>query len=65
MEFFVIVTEKMPWNLVVSKKSRTFATEFAKTFMTNNDFWKHIETIIAQGFDAHGLKQLEEYAELF
>ena len=33
--------------------------------MTNNDFWKHIETIIAQGFDAHGLKQLEEYAELF
>ncbi|MGN0226839.1 MAG: hypothetical protein ACI4AI_02090 [Paludibacteraceae bacterium] len=37
----------------------------AKTFMTNNDFWKHIETIIAQGFDAHGLKQLEEYAELF
>jgi len=37
----------------------------AKTFMTNNDFWKHIDTIIAQGFDAHGLKQLEEYAELF
>ena len=33
--------------------------------MTNNDFWKHIETIIAQGFDAHGLKQLEKYAELF
>ena len=33
--------------------------------MTNNDFWKHIDTIIAQGFDAHGLKQLEVYAELF
>ena len=39
--------------------------EVAKTFMNNNDFWKHIDTIIAQGFDAHGLKQLEEYAELF
>ena len=32
--------------------------------MTNTDFWKHIDTIIAQGFDAQGLKQLEEYAEL-
>ena len=33
--------------------------------MTNSDFWKHIDTIIAQGFTADGLKQLEEYAELF
>ena len=37
----------------------------AKTSMTNTDFWKHIDTIIAQGFDAHGLKQPEQYAELF
>ena len=33
--------------------------------MTNSDFWKHIDTIIAQGFNADGLKQLEQYAELF
>jgi len=33
--------------------------------MTNTDFWKHIDTIIAQWFDARGLKQLEQYAELF
>jgi len=33
--------------------------------MTNSDFWKHIDTIIAQGFNADGLKQLESYAELF
>jgi len=33
--------------------------------MTNSDFWKQIDTIIAQGFTADGLKQLEEYAELF
>ena len=33
--------------------------------MTNSDFWKHIDTIIAQGFSADGLKQLEQYAELF
>ena len=33
--------------------------------MTNSDFWKHIDMIIAQGFDANGLKQLEQYAELF
>ena len=33
--------------------------------MTNSDFWKHIDTIIAQGFNADGLKQLEHYAELF
>ena len=47
------------------KKKLYLCNWFAKTFMTNNDFWKHIDTIIAQGFDAHGLKQLEEYAELF
>jgi hypothetical protein len=33
--------------------------------MTNTDFWKHIDTIIAQGFDTEGLKQLEQYAEQF
>ena len=33
--------------------------------MTNSDFWKHIDTIISQGFNADGLKQLEQYAELF
>ena len=33
--------------------------------MTNSEFWKHIDTIIAQGFNADGLKQLEQYAELF
>ncbi len=39
--------------------------KFAKTRMNNTDFWKHIDTIIAQGFDARELKQLEQYAELF
>lgn len=33
--------------------------------MTNTDFWKYIDTIITQGFDAKGLKQLEQYAEQF
>ena len=33
--------------------------------MTNTDFWKNIDTIIAQGFNTRGLKQLEKYAELF
>ena len=33
--------------------------------MTNTDFWKHIDTIIVQGYDARGLKQLEQYAEQF
>ena len=33
--------------------------------MTNTDFWKYIDTIIAQGYDARGLKQLEQYAEQF
>ena len=33
--------------------------------MTNSDFWKHIDTIIARDFDADRLKQLEQYAELF
>ena len=37
----------------------------AKTRMTNTDFWKNIDTIIAQGFDAKGLEQLEQYAEQF
>ena len=37
----------------------------AKTSITNTDFWKHIDTIIAQGFDARGLEQLEQYAEQF
>ena len=33
--------------------------------MTNSEFWKNIDTIIARGFNTYGLKQLEEYAELF
>ena len=33
--------------------------------MTNSEFWKYIDRIIAQGFNADGLKQLENYAELF
>ena len=33
--------------------------------MSSSDFWKNIDTIIAQGFNDQGLKQLEEYAELF
>ena len=48
-----------------SKKNRTFAAKSCKTCMTNTDFWKNIDTIIAQGFDTKGLKQLEQYAELF
>ena len=35
------------------------------TAMTNSEFWKNIDTIIARGFNTYGLKQLEEYAELF
>ena len=65
MEFFVIVTKKCHEIWWFQKKVVTLQPKVAKTFMTNNDFWKHIDTIIAQGFDAHGLKQLEEYAELF
>ena len=33
--------------------------------MSNTEFWQHIDTIIARGYDAQGLKLLEEYAELF
>lgn len=33
--------------------------------MSNSEFWNHIDTIIAQGFDAQGRQNLEEYAELF
>lgn len=32
--------------------------------MTNTDFWKYIDTIIAQGYDARGLKQLEQIRRL-
>lgn len=32
--------------------------------MTNSEFWKHIDTIIAHGYDADGLKQLEQKRRL-
>ena len=32
--------------------------------MTNSEFWKHIDTIITQGFNAEGLKQLEQKRRL-
>ena len=33
--------------------------------MSNTEFWQNINTIIARGYNAQGLKLLEEYAELF
>ena len=42
----------------------TLQPKVAKTSMTNTDFWKHIDTIIAQGYDARGLEQLEQIRRL-
>ena len=50
----------------MSEKCSTFAAaKVLNRNMSNSEFWKNIDIIIAQGFNAQGLKQLEEYAELF
>ena len=33
--------------------------------MYNLDFWRHIETIISEGFTSEGLAKLNEYADKF